>query len=258
MSRAAFCDSSAFTSQTVANTGTAGSGRTWRRGVPSFSLAPTTTRARALGLARWLAAGALQRIAREVDRLSLALEPVRRVIPLREPAGKVELDREMWSPERLVEQTLGDFREEAQRQQVRLEAFVTPSLDDVLVDRSRILLVLANIVSNALRHSSPGGTVTLRAEPGPACVRFTIADEGPGVPEEHRARIFDRFFRVPHDPAAGAGLGLSISREIVETHGGKIGVAGAPGDGATFWFTLPTHSAPSRSGREHDAAADAP
>jgi two-component system, NtrC family, sensor histidine kinase KinB len=161
-------------------------------------------------------------------------------------AGKVELDREPRSPEDLVEQTLSDFREEAQRRQVTLEALVTPSLDDVLVDRSRVLLVFANIVSNALRHSPPGGTVTLRAEPAPECVRFTIKDEGSGIPEEYCSRIFDRFFRVPHDPASGAGLGLSISREIIETHGGKIGVTSAPERGAAFWFTLPTHPAPSR------------
>ena len=172
-------------------------------------------------------------------------------------AGKVELDREPWSPESLVEQTLGDFREEAARRQVRLEALVTPSLDDVLVDRSRILLVFANTVSNALRHSPPGGTVTLRAEPGPEHVRFTVEDEGPGIPEEHRSRIFDRFFRVPHDPASGAGLGLSICREIVETHGGRIGVTGVPGHGAAFWFTLPTRSTPtpSEQGRHVDPGA---
>lgn len=164
-------------------------------------------------------------------------------------AGKVELDREPLAPESLVEQTLTDFRQEAQRQRVTLEPRVTPSLDDVLVDRSRILLVLANIVSNALRHSPPGGTVTLRVEPAPDCVRFTVEDEGPGVPEEYRSRIFDRFFRVPQDLASGAGLGLSISREIVETHGGRIGVTGAPGHGSAFWFTLPSHSAPRHSGR---------
>jgi signal transduction histidine kinase len=173
-------------------------------------------------------------------------------------AGKVELDREPWSPENLVEQTLGDFREEAHRRQVTLEALVTPSLDDVLVDRSRILLVFANIVGNALQHSPPGGTVTLRAEPVPEHVRFTVEDQGPGIPEEHRSRIFDRFFRVPHDPASGAGLGLSISREIVETNGGRIGVTRAPGHGAAFWFTLPTRSAPTPSGQERRVDADAP
>lgn len=163
-------------------------------------------------------------------------------------AGKVELEREPVAPESLVEQTLADLREDAQRRRVTLVSHVTPSLDDVLVDRSRVLLVFANIVSNALRHSPAGGTVTVRAEPAPDCVRFTVEDEGPGVPEEHRARVFDRFFRVPHDSTAGAGLGLSMSREIVETHGGRIGVASASGGGAAFWFTLPMQARPLRPG----------
>ena len=157
-------------------------------------------------------------------------------------SGKLELDREPVPPADLVAQVIDDHRGEAQHRRVALEARVTPSLDAVFVDRTRVQLVFANLVSNALRHSEPGQTVTVTADPGDGNVRFTVEDEGPGIPEEHHSRVFDRFFRLPGDVASGAGLGLSISREIVEAHGGSIGVATRQDGGATFWFTLPVQA----------------
>jgi NtrC-family two-component system sensor histidine kinase KinB len=71
-----------------------------------------------------------------------------------------------------------------------------------------------------------------------------VEDEGPGVAEEDRPRVFERFYRVPGDPASGAGLGLSIAREIVAAHGGSIGVTNAPRRGAAFWFTIPVVAQP--------------
>ena len=67
---------------------------------------------------------------------------------------------------------------------------------------------------------------------------FTVADDGPGIPQEYQARIFDRFFRVPGQTKTGAGLGLSIAREITIAHGGRIGVKSSPGQGATFYLAL--------------------
>jgi signal transduction histidine kinase len=122
---------------------------------------------------------------------------------------------------------------------VRLDARVTPSLEPVAVDRTRIGLVLDNLISNALRYAPVGSAVTVAAEPDGESVRFSVSDEGPGVPAAYASRVFDRFFRVPGDTASGAGLGLSIAREVVEAHGGRIGVASdTPGRGASFWFTI--------------------
>lgn len=171
-------------------------------------------------------------------------------------AGKLTLAREPVSPQELVAQVVEEHRADAQRREVGLQTQVTPSLDPVLVDRSRILLVFANLVTNALRHSPRGGNVLLVAEPGDGVVRFTVRDEGPGVPEEHRARVFDRFFCVPGDAAAGAGLGLSITRDIVEAHEGRIGVANA-GRGAAFWFTIPVQAPQPPEGRELGARPQA-
>lgn len=165
-------------------------------------------------------------------------------------AGKVELEREPVRPEALVEQTLDARRVEADRRGVRFETHVTPSLDPVSVDRTRIGLVLDNLVGNALRHCPAGGVVTVEAAPQGDTVRFTVTDDGPGIPAEYLSRVFERFFRVPGDPTPGAGIGLSIAREVVEAHGGEMGVtsgrahADAPGRGATFWFTIPALSHP--------------
>jgi signal transduction histidine kinase len=108
----------------------------------------------------------------------------------------------------------------------------------VSVDRERIGLVFSNLVANALRYSPRGGTVKVTAVEGEGAVRFEVADSGPGIPPEYLDRIFEKFFRVPGAPSGGVGLGLYLSREIVEAHGGRIGVESAPGLGSRFWFTV--------------------
>ena len=120
-------------------------------------------------------------------------------------------------------------------------------------DADRLEQALQNVAANAIRHTPPGGTVTLRAEPeGSDRVRITIADTGPGIPPEHITHIFDRFYKADASRAAsGTGLGLSIVRAIVLRHGGEISAENAPGGGAVFTIVLPGVE---RSGR-HAAGA---
>ena len=99
--------------------------------------------------------------------------------------------------------------------------------------------LVSNLVDNALRYSPRGGSVELRARRDAESVTFEVRDSGPGIAAEHQAQLFERFYRVPGSPTGGAGLGLYICREIVEAHGGHIGVESEPGKGAGFWFTLP-------------------
>ena len=73
----------------------------------------------------------------------------------------------------------------------------------------------------------------------PTHLRFEVSDQGPGIPKEHQAGLFEKFFRVPGSLEGGSGLGLFISRGLVQAHGGRIGVTSEPGNGATFWFTVP-------------------
>jgi signal transduction histidine kinase len=90
---------------------------------------------------------------------------------------------------------------------------------------------------------------------GEGAVRFEVKDTGAGIAPEYHERVFEKFFRVPGGPSGGVGLGLYLCREIVEAHGGRIGVESAPGAGSRFWFTVPRADA--AEGAE-TAAAGAP
>jgi signal transduction histidine kinase len=112
------------------------------------------------------------------------------------------------------------------------------------VDAQRIAYVFTNFVTNAIKYSPRGTTIFVRAQPGETrtgkpSVRFSVKDQGPGITPEHQEHIFERFYRVPGTNKSGAGLGLSIAREIVVAHGGEIGVISEPGHGCEFFFVIP-------------------
>jgi two-component system, NtrC family, sensor histidine kinase KinB len=110
---------------------------------------------------------------------------------------------------------------------------------EVQADPERVQLVLTNLIANAVRHTPPGGRIDVCARPGPGAVRIEVRDTGEGIAREHLDRIFEKFYRVPGARSGAVGIGLYISREIVEAHGGAMGVESEPGKGSTFWFTLP-------------------
>jgi signal transduction histidine kinase len=122
----------------------------------------------------------------------------------------------------------------------------------VIGDADQLRQVLTNYLSNALKYSSADRPVAVEiAVEGDAvrAVRVRVRDEGPGLPPEEQERIWERFHRVPgitvrSGSGVGLGLGLYIARELVERHGGQVGVESTPGVGATFWFTLPLAATP--------------
>ncbi len=154
-------------------------------------------------------------------------------------AGRVELHLHAVSPALLVKGAAETHRALAEEQGIQLR-MVLPAPDTaVAADPERIAIVLANLVTNALRHTSAGGQITIVARPINHHVRFEVTDTGAGIPPEYQARVFDKFFRVPSAPGGAAGLGLSIVKEIVAEHDGEIGLDSEEGKGSTFWFTLP-------------------
>jgi signal transduction histidine kinase len=119
----------------------------------------------------------------------------------------------------------------------------------VRADGGRIAQVLGNLIGNALKFTPEGGLVTVDATPTSAGdrIRFTVADTGPGIPQEHLPHIFDRFYQVRATGRAGAGLGLAIARGLVEAHGSNLDVSSEPGQGTTFSFDLPVAEPGARS-----------
>ena len=121
---------------------------------------------------------------------------------------------------------------------VHLEVPPTP----LHADPDRIVQTLINLVGNAIKFSPEGGTVTVIGEHRPGNARISVRDQGPGIPPDKRMRIFERFAQIDSADTrqkGGSGLGLAIARGIVEQHGGRIWVEGAPGGGAQFAFELP-------------------
>lgn len=109
----------------------------------------------------------------------------------------------------------------------------------IVGDRDRVLQVLSNLIGNAIKFVPDGGEVVLMCRAKDAEAHVAVADSGPGISAEQLPRIFDRYYTGEKATRRGTGLGLAIAKAIVEAHGGRIWGESAPGEGATFHFTLP-------------------
>lgn len=117
-----------------------------------------------------------------------------------------------------------------------------PEETRAIADGQRLLQVMANLLSNAAKHSPAGGDVLVSVQKMPDSLRVSVRDHGPGIPEAFRAHVFEKFAQAHHsstDKDSGTGLGLAISKGMIEGMGGTIGFDSAPGQGATFYFDLP-------------------
>ncbi|HXA10290.1 MAG TPA: ATP-binding protein [Chthoniobacterales bacterium] len=159
-------------------------------------------------------------------------------------SGKAVLPSEVIEPGELVQSAGEDLRGLVESRGSRLVTKTEPDLPRVFVDAQQISHVFSNFVSNAIKHTRAGEEIVLGAKKHNDTVRFSVIDHGSGIAAKYRARIFDRFFRVPGAEVTGAGLGLAIAREIVLAQGGTIGVNSTPGQGSEFYFDLP----PARNG----------
>ena len=162
--------------------------------------------------------------------------------------GGIRMERQRVTSLELVNDAIANYHAEAEEKGIDLARFNETPGGDVFADPERIQQVFGNLIENAVRHTPKGGSILIRILPVKGAVRFEVLDNGGGIPQKHQPFLFDRFYRVPGTSSPGAGLGLSIVKEIVASHGGETGVESEPGKGSTFWFTLPL--APSESGRE--------
>ena len=177
----------------------------------------------------------LQRLVDDLRTLSLA------------DAGELPLNRQPVPPKDLLERLKATYLYQASQAGIVLEVQARPGLPELDVDPDRMIQVLGNLVSNALRYTPEGGRITLSARAGNGAlhngsVQLLVRDTGRGIPPEALPRVFDRFYRG--DPAreqqeGESGLGLAIARSIVEAHGGTITLESELGRGTVFTIELP-------------------
>ncbi|TSB47516.1 cell wall metabolism sensor histidine kinase WalK [Alkalicoccobacillus porphyridii] len=141
-----------------------------------------------------------------------------------------------------LNQVLDRFEIIAQEKNIELHRHISKKPSYVEIDQDKLIQVLDNIISNALKYSAEGANITTTLLHQGNHVRVSIADEGMGIPRESQMKIFDRFYRVDRARArsvGGTGLGLAIAKELVQAHGGDIWVHSEYGEGTTIYFTLP-------------------
>jgi signal transduction histidine kinase len=183
----------------------------------------------------------------DADRLLRTLNDLLDLARLEQ--GPALLDLRPVSPAKLVEAALHAAGEQAHQAGIAIETDIATGLPEIKVDQQRIAYVFANLLTNAIKYSPAGTTVRVRAETGETrsgrkSVRFSVRDQGPGISPDHQEHIFERFYRVPGTNKSGAGLGLSIAKEIVVAHGGEIGVLRPPEGGSEFMFVVPLDPVP--------------
>jgi signal transduction histidine kinase len=152
------------------------------------------------------------------------------------------LDVESISPILLVSRAVAGAIPAAQGAGIAVVSDFPSEMPDIEVDPAQITQVLDNLLNNAIKFSPSGGTITVRLSTEDDMVRVEVSDTGIGIPADKIDRVFDRFFQVDGSSTrrfGGAGLGLSICKQIIDAHGGELGVESEVGKGSTFAFTVP-------------------
>jgi signal transduction histidine kinase len=172
-------------------------------------------------------------------------------------AGRLRLDRESTEVSEVVGALEVMFAPLAVEQELDFVVEGVADLPSIDVDRNRLLQVLSNLLGNAMKFTDRGGRVTLSARladqeseagrrtvPRTKAVRFAVIDTGRGIPPDEQRHVFDWFWHSGRPEHGGRGLGLAIAAGLVEAHGDRLRVDSTVGRGSTFWFTVPTVTAP--------------
>ena len=162
-------------------------------------------------------------------------------------AGQVELEKEPFSLREALERGVVVVRERASDDGVSVALDADPDADVVEGDERRIQQVIFNLLSNAVKFTPAGGAVDVTSARVNGEVRVSVTDTGPGVASEDQERIFEEFQQAESglEQREGTGLGLALSKRLVELHGGRLWLESELGKGSTFVFTLPARSSSS-------------
>ncbi|GAC1391366.1 MAG: hypothetical protein NVS4B11_10490 [Ktedonobacteraceae bacterium] len=163
----------------------------------------------------------------------------------RSDLGQFEIKRQEVRLRPLVRQVIGSLQPQAQKAEVAISQDIPTASPSLSIDPQRIIQVLNNMITNAIKFTPPGGIVTVHAHRyNTNFAIIAVSDTGFGIPYEDRQHVFERFYQSNHaqqSKMGGYGLGLSIAKLIVEQHGGTIGFDTVPNEGTTFYFTVPIY-----------------
>ena len=179
----------------------------------------------------------VEAIRRSADRMNRLIGDLLDVASIE--AGRLFVEPQKEAVRPLVHEALEAGRPQALEKSLRLEERLAQQSLDVVCDRERVLQVLGNLISNAIRFTPQGGSVTVGAEPVGDEVVFAVRDSGVGVSAKQLPHVFDRFWQATPKARLGSGLGLTIAKGVVEALRGRIWVESRAGEGTTFFFTLP-------------------
>jgi signal transduction histidine kinase len=157
-------------------------------------------------------------------------------------AGAMSLELGPCSFQEIADATLAMMNTQFQKKSLHVESQISSELPPIMVDRRKIKQILINLFSNAIKYTPEGGHIQVSADSVGDKVRITVSDTGVGIAEEEQKQIFSEFYqaeRIRDEMLGGAGLGLALTRRLVEMHGGEVGVESVLEKGSTFWFTVP-------------------
>ena len=189
----------------------------------------------------WESVESIHRSAARMNRMIKDLLDIARL-----EAGRLEVARSRVSAERLLLDAIQAQKPVAAASGIELRLDAAQGLPEVWADRGRVLQVFDNLIGNALKFTARGGRITIGAAPAGNEVRFWVADTGVGINTDDVSHIFEPFWQACSSERRGAGLGLTITKQIIDMHGGHIWVQSAPGLGSTFFFALPAALATQR------------
>ncbi|MGZ8920598.1 MAG: sensor histidine kinase [Limisphaerales bacterium] len=181
----------------------------------------------------------LHTIHKHSDRLTFLIEDLLTLSHLE--SGQAFIQRQLISLRPIIDRVYEELQATAAQRDIALEITVGADLE-MNADADRVQQVLHNLIENAIKYGRPGGSVKIGGKRLSNEVRISVQDNGPGIPDDAKERIFERFYRVDRARSrdqGGTGLGLAIVKHIVQLHGGKVWVDSILGQGSTFYFTLP-------------------